>query len=142
MKLPGSYIFGGSRGHNPRRKTIENFVDYGRLNPYNTLMKSDIRRGISHLLGVSLLDPRGYVCDYLYLYEVREGSKSFGIQSRLVQLVQHFVDIVVQCLVRFPNPLADFFSSQAGTLSVQCLPLSPASFSPSTRTSRSKWRRV
>ena len=30
-------------------KTIENIVDYGRLNPYNIIMKSNITRGISHL---------------------------------------------------------------------------------------------
>lgn len=64
LKLPGSYIFRGSGGRNPRRKTIENFVDYGRLNPYITIMKSNNRRGSSHL-GVLLLDPRGYVCDCL-----------------------------------------------------------------------------
>ena len=66
LKLPGSYIFRGSGGRNPRRKTIENFVDYGRLNPYITIMKSNNRRGSSHL-GVLLLNPRGYVPYPIYM---------------------------------------------------------------------------
>ena len=79
------------------------------------------------------------VCNYI---RGQRGERILCYSIKAALLGQHFVHIVVQCLVRFPNPLADFFSSQAGTLSVQCLPLSPASFSPSTRTSRSKWRRT
>ena len=79
------------------------------------------------------------VCNHL---RGQRGERILCYSIKAALLGQHFVHIVVQCLVRFPNPLADFFSSQAGTLSVQCLPLSPASFSPSTRTSRSKWRRT
>ena len=51
------------------------------------------------------------VCNHL---RGQRGERILCYSIKAALLVQHFVHIVVQCLVRFPNPLADFFQVRQG----------------------------